>query len=99
MPARYPEIRVTPDLLHGRLALDVLCLVCHAPLTLHQPDCDTPDRLLGTCGACGAWHLVDRSTEASWVAIEVLLLPGKGSLKAATRQALEYPPGEDVRSW
>ena len=35
------------------------CLSCDTPLELHQPDSDTPERLLGTCPACGAWFILD----------------------------------------
>lgn len=36
------------------------CTVCHQPLDLHQPDVEQPDRLLATCGNCGAWHLLQQ---------------------------------------
>jgi len=35
------------------------CLACGEPLSIHQPDPNAPERLLGTCEACGAWHLID----------------------------------------
>lgn len=34
------------------------CQNCRESLHLHQPRHDEPTRLLGTCGACGDWHLV-----------------------------------------
>jgi hypothetical protein len=35
------------------------CDTCGAPLDVHQPDADLPDRLLGTCQGCKAWWLLD----------------------------------------
>lgn len=39
------------------LDLEHRCPRCRSPLDLHQPDPDRPDRLLATCGGCGAWYL------------------------------------------
>ncbi len=36
-----------------------VCRECGSDLDLHQPDTDLPERLLGTCGACKAWYLID----------------------------------------
>jgi hypothetical protein len=46
-----------PGLLEARAA--VPCLHCSSPLTLHQPDPESPDRLLGVCEGCKHWYLVD----------------------------------------
>jgi hypothetical protein len=35
------------------------CQKCGAPLNLHQPDEDDPSHLLGTCGQCGTWHMIE----------------------------------------
>jgi hypothetical protein len=35
------------------------CLHCCSPLALHQPDPDSPDRLLGVCEHCRHWFLID----------------------------------------
>jgi len=35
------------------------CLNCSSPLTLSQPDLDSPDRLIGVCGRCKHWFLID----------------------------------------
>lgn len=35
------------------------CRACDELLTLHQPEEDAPGHLLGTCGGCGAWFLVE----------------------------------------
>ncbi|MCA1685243.1 MAG: hypothetical protein LC745_04540, partial [Planctomycetia bacterium] len=45
--------------IHFELATEILCARCHAPLERHQPDEEQPERLLGTCGGCGTWYLVD----------------------------------------
>jgi hypothetical protein len=37
----------------------VACPGCRHVLTLHQPDPQFPDRLLGTCDVCRAWSLID----------------------------------------
>ena len=34
------------------------CSGCHRDLALHQPDPQSPDRLLGTCEECHAWFLI-----------------------------------------
>ena len=35
------------------------CLNCARELDVHQPDVQDPGRLLGTCEACHAWHLIE----------------------------------------
>jgi hypothetical protein len=35
------------------------CLNCSQPLSLSQPDLDSPERLLGVCGQCKRWFLID----------------------------------------
>ena len=32
-------------------------------LIVHQPDPETPDRLLGTCDECKSWYLMDARTK------------------------------------
>ncbi len=39
--------------------LRVGCPSCLDDLTVHQPDQQSPDRLLGTCEECRAWFLID----------------------------------------
>jgi hypothetical protein len=34
------------------------CPDCRSDLNIHQPEPDQPDRLLGTCPACGLWSLI-----------------------------------------
>jgi hypothetical protein len=48
-------IRLTPD--HDN-ASGIDCPRCRAPLMIHQPDMQLPDRLLGTCDHCHAWFLI-----------------------------------------
>ena len=51
----------------GELAADQVatcCPNCEAPLTLHQPDLELPDRLLATCDECKSWYLSDSHGEA-----------------------------------
>lgn len=53
------------------------CLACGEPLTLHQPDVNAPERLLGTCDDCGAWHLIDTDRAVT------VLLPNADGLRDA----------------
>jgi hypothetical protein len=58
----------------------VCCLNCGAPLEIHQPDADEPQRFVGTCGGCGLWYLLDwvpRSGEGL-----MLMLPTHEELQA-----------------
>jgi hypothetical protein len=34
------------------------CLNCSSPLSLSQPDLESPDRLLGVCQQCKHWFLI-----------------------------------------
>jgi hypothetical protein len=35
------------------------CLTCGESLELHQPDTNSPDRMVGICAKCGCWYLLD----------------------------------------
>jgi hypothetical protein len=37
----------------------IRCPSCHDLLAVHQPDIESPDRLLGVCVECRAWYLID----------------------------------------
>ncbi len=37
----------------------VCCLGCGEQLGLTQPETEEPERLVGTCGGCGRWYLLD----------------------------------------
>ena len=52
-------LMVVPLPTRARVTAGAACLGCGSPLELHQPDGDAPQRLLGTCAACGGWHLID----------------------------------------
>jgi hypothetical protein len=43
----------------------VCCLNCGAPLEIHQPDAEEPQRFIGTCAGCGRWYLLDWVPRAS----------------------------------
>jgi hypothetical protein len=45
------------------VAVGLACPHCSSSLTLHQPDPESPDRLLGVCGGCKHWYLIDPSTD------------------------------------
>jgi hypothetical protein len=59
----------------------VCCLGCGAPLELHQPDAEEPQRFVGTCQGCGRWYLLD------WVPLTseglMLMLPSYEEMRAA----------------
>lgn len=60
---RARRVEATLDILpFPRLREDpagTACLHCSSALTLHQPDPQSPDRLLGVCEGCHRWFLVD----------------------------------------
>jgi hypothetical protein len=39
--------------------LGMQCPSCHDLLTIHQPDVERPDLLLGICPECRGWFLID----------------------------------------
>ena len=41
------------------------CLNCSWPLSLSQPDLNSPERLLGVCEQCKHWFLIDLIPEQS----------------------------------
>ncbi len=57
------SFRFTIDESNPDFLAEVRCPRCEACLNIHEPDCDLPDRLLATCGACLSWYLIDCSTE------------------------------------
>jgi hypothetical protein len=52
-------LAVSPPWTSPDLPTGTPCLACGESLVLHQPDVNAPERLLGTCDDCGAWHLID----------------------------------------
>lgn len=59
------------------------CLACDHYLDLNQPDASHPDRLVGTCGRCGRWYIIDMvpGTDDAVMA----LLPEIGFFEGACR--------------
>lgn len=48
-----------PDSTEG----DAVCRKCGSDLTLHQPDTEMPERILGTCDECKTWYVFDGDLE------------------------------------
>ena len=66
------------------------CLSCSGALSLSQPDLDSPERLLGVCGRCSGWFLID-----------LILDLGEGIISGlpdmqVIREALRQRPGEGI---
>ncbi len=40
------------------------CPACSGALTLHQPDPQLPETILGTCGDCKTWFLLDPALQS-----------------------------------
>ena len=57
----------------------VRCLSCDTGLDLHQPDAQSPDRLLGICERCRQWYLLDLLLDEE--AAVIVLLPEKGFVR------------------
>jgi hypothetical protein len=76
---KFATVPVSPDGLPS-----IACVSCGAPLDVHQPDADMPDRMLATCEACKGWHLLDCTAGAREVVL-VLLPDPRAFRKAAGR--------------
>ncbi len=63
------------------------CLNCSSELTLHQPDMNTPERLLGVCESCKHWYLIDLVPDVSQGVM--VWLPGCEVVRELSR---ENPP-------
>jgi hypothetical protein len=37
---------------------EIACPTCNGPLTVHQPDPDSPHRFLGVCDDCKSWFFL-----------------------------------------
>jgi hypothetical protein len=61
--ALVKKVSAKLDLLHFPAppedAIRACCLHCSSPLTVHQPDKESPERLLGVCEKCKHWFLID----------------------------------------
>ena len=76
-------LTVVPLSTRGRVPAEAPCLGCGSAPQLHQPDGNAPERLLGTCDACGAWHLIECDGSV------VVLLPDATALCAT--EAVHQP--------
>ena len=63
------------------------CLACDAYLDLHQPDAGSPEWLVGVCGRCGHWYLIDLTPETDEGLMT--LLPGAGGLRDARASGVD----------
>ena len=61
-----------------------VCGKCQQLLDIHQPNTYDTDRLLGTCGSCGSWFLIDLLHEESDQAVEVALPDRRRTLQTAS---------------
>jgi len=69
----------------------VRCVNCSESLTLHQPDLDSPDQLLGVCGACKRWVLIELVPDQPEAVM--VPLPKKGWGVAASKSLQLDPAG------
>jgi hypothetical protein len=78
-PNRSRSLAVSLDLIRfSKLPEDLVglgCKHCHAPMVVHQPDKDFPDRVLGVCAECHCWYALDMLPDALSAAIAVLPWP------------------------
>jgi hypothetical protein len=65
----------------------IACPNCSSPLTLHQPDPELADRLLGTCERCKHWYLVDLVPGGSGGFL--VGLPGREVVRELSREGPE----------
>jgi hypothetical protein len=65
----------------------VSCLNCGAPLEIHQPDVEEPQRFIGTCEQCRHWYVLYWSPLATEGLM--LILPSYEEL-----QAMHGPNGD-----
>jgi hypothetical protein len=47
----------------------IRCRRCNALLQIHQPELETPERLLGTCPECHQWCLIESPAGQGWATI------------------------------
>jgi hypothetical protein len=70
MKRQAPKILAFPD-----NPYDLPCPACEAPLEIHQPDRERPDRLLGVCLSCHGWASIRMSGDGRF---NVTVLPDPG---------------------
>jgi hypothetical protein len=66
------------------VAVGLACPHCSSSLTLHQPDPESPDRLLGICEGCKRWYLVDFAPDQAHGFL--VGLPGAEVVRALSRE-------------
>jgi hypothetical protein len=85
-PSSRPSVPVDLALIRFPLTTEGLpslnCSHCSESLAIYQPDGYFAERLLGTCGRCGAWYLLDTVPDKD-LAVMVLLPDGDYFRKAA----------------
>ena len=62
------------------------CPSCGDLLTLHQPEADQPDELLGVCRECNGWHLIVPGVAGG---VELVIKIMKAELIASARAATQ----------
>ncbi len=90
MPPSSPArtVRVSLEMMVRSLPFagpgELSCPACDRPLDLHQPDPESPHRLVGTCSCTdeGTWTLVTLS--GTGAECYLIRLPGLDRLRAAT---------------
>jgi hypothetical protein len=78
------------------------CGNCHFGLQTHQPDAQSPARLLGTCDGCGHWYLI--MLEPDMVSALMVALPETEAFRSAWAEhggpdgkGTRSPPGKSSR--
>ncbi|MDX2037991.1 MAG: zinc ribbon domain-containing protein [Isosphaeraceae bacterium] len=54
-----------------RPEMERFCPCCGGELDLHQPDIDSPHRMLGTCGHCAQWVVIETLGATSSRVLEI----------------------------
>jgi hypothetical protein len=67
-----------------------LCLRCESNLDINQPEAEVPERLLGVCGDCGSWYLIEIDPENESDII-VARIPDAQELRKAIESANAKP--------
>jgi hypothetical protein len=67
--------------------VSALCQKCQTKLEIHQPRENDPNELLGTCGQCGCWHLIQVSPDG--VGALLFNIPGVEFVRETLARARE----------
>ena len=60
-----PSLDILPFAAPRGIVTGTPCPNCGTPLTLTQPDHELPYRLIGSCGRCKHWFLIDTLPDAT----------------------------------